>query len=394
MRILAARKTFNAVACGRRFGKTHLVNCELAVETMVDEAAPFGYFAPTYKLLAQSFRDMVVRLKPVIKSANATDRRIELINGGTWEGWTLEDEDAGRSRKYKRVAIDEAGLCKKLGQIWNDAILPTLSDYSGEAWLLGTPKGMNFFHEAFQRGQDPTQSLWASFHAPTSANPYIRSSFIEIARAQMPERSFRQEYLAEFLEDAGGVFQGVRECIGSHTQGDPCKFFGLDLARTQDYSVLSGLGEDGRQNHLSRWNGIQWEATVERVARVVEQHPGAVLVVDSTGVGDPVYELIRRRLPSHRVVSFKFTHDSKRQLIENLQLQFERRAISLLNDPVQTGELLAYEYDVTAKGTVTMNAPDGMHDDTVIGLALAAWEFRPRQTGFSMDLDDWRKVML
>jgi hypothetical protein len=350
---------------------------------MVDEAGPFGYFAPTYKLLAQSYRDMVTRLKPVIKSANATDRRIELINGGTWEGWTLEDEDAGRSRKYRRVAIDEAGLSKKLGQIWNDAILPTLSDYSGEAWLLGTPKGMNFFHEAYQRGIDEGQPLWASFYAPTSANPYISKTFIEIAKAQMPERSFRQEYLAEFLEDAGGVFQGIRESIGSHQQGGPCRFFGLDLARTQDYSVLSGLGESGQQNHLSRWNGIQWEATVERVARVVELHPGAVLVVDSTGVGDPVYELIRRRLANHRVVSFKFTHDSKRQLIENLQLQIERRALSLLNDPVQTGELLAYEYDVTAKGTVTMNAPEGMHDDTVIGLALAAWEFRPMRKGTS-----------
>jgi hypothetical protein len=41
-----------------------------------------------------------------------------------------------------------------------------------------------------------------------------------------------------------------------------------------------------------------------------------------------------------------------------------------------------------------MNAPEGMHDDTVIGLALAAWEFRPMTPGFSMDLDDWRKVML
>ena len=115
-----------------------------------------------------------------------------------------------------------------------------------------------------------------------------------------------------------------------------------------------------------------------------------MLVVDSTGVGDPVYELIRRRLPNHRVVSFKFTHDSKRQLIENLQLQFERRAISLLNDPVQTGELLAYEYDVTPKGTVTMNAPQGMHDDTVIGLALAAWEFRPMRKGTSKVISNGR----
>jgi hypothetical protein len=79
-------------------------------------------------------------------------------------------------------------------------------------------------------------------------------------------------------------------------------------------------------------------------------------------------------------LSYKFTHESKRQLIENLQVQIERRSISLFNDPTQTTELLAYEYSVTKGGTVTMNAPEGMHDDTVIGLALAAWEFRPAQS--------------
>ena len=345
---------------------------------MLDEAGPFGYFAPTYKLLSESYRDIVRLLKPIIRSANATDKRIELITGGTWEGWTLEDEDAGRSRKYRRIAVDEAGLSKKLGTVWENAIYPTLSDYEGEAWFLGTPKGMNFFHQAFQMGRDPLEKEWASFHAPTSANPYIRPTVIERARRQMTDRAFRQEYEAEFLEDAGGVFQGVRECIGSHPQGGAVSFFGLDLARTQDYTVLSGLSDTGIQRHMSRWNGVQWEATVERVGRVVEAHPGAVLVVDSSGVGDPVFELIRKRLSGHRCVSFKFTSESKRQLIENLQLQFERRDITILDDPVQTGELLAYEYDVTAKGTVTMNAPDGMHDDTVIGLALAAWEFRPR----------------
>jgi hypothetical protein len=378
---------FNVVACGRRFGKTHFVNCELAVQTMLDEAGPFGYFAPTYKLLSESYRDIVRLLKPIIRSANATDKRIELITGGTWEGWTLEDEDAGRSRKYRRIAVDEAGLSKKLGAVWENAIYPTLSDYEGEAWFLGTPKGMNFFHQAFQMGRDPLEKEWASFHAPTSANPYIRATVIERARRQMTDRAFRQEYEAEFLEDAGGVFQGVRECIGSHPQGGAVSFFGLDLARTQDYTVLSGLSDTGIQRHMSRWNGVQWEATVERVGRVVEAHPGAVLVVDSSGVGDPVFELIRKRLPSHRCVSFKFTSESKRQLIENLQLQFERRDITILDDPVQTGELLAYEYDVTAKGTVTMNAPDGMHDDTVIALALAAWEFRPKQTGWATNLD-------
>lgn len=358
------------------------------------DGKPWGWFAATYKLLDEAYRETVRALKPVIKSANATDKRIELITGGTLEGWSLQDPNAGRSRKYAGVVIDEAGMVPNLGEIYNEAIRATLADMQGEAWFFGTPKGMNYFHTVYGKGLDPSESLWSSWQMPTLSNPYIRPEELEIARAEMPDRAFRQEFEAEFLEDAGGVFQGVRECIGSHQLGGGASLFGLDLARTQDYTVLTGLSPGGVQTVYDRWNKLPWEATVERVARQVRQHPGATLTVDSTGVGDPVFEMLRTALPGVRLQSYKFTHESKRQLIENLQVQIERRSISLFNDPTQTTELLAYEYAVTKAGTVTMNAPEGMHDDTVIGLALAAWEFRPATPGFSMDLDDWRKVML
>lgn len=357
---------------------------------------PYGYFTPTYKLLSEVFDEVRQTLLPLVTVGNKSDKVIKLRTGGSIDFWTLDDKNAGRSRKYAEVAIDEAGQVKGLGEIWEKSILPTLTDFNGgTACFAGTPHGMNFFHAVYQMGLDPGKPRWSSWQMPTVTNPLWTPELIEQIRTDgnLPDRAFRQEFLAEFLEDAGGVFQGVRECIGSHPQGGAVSFFGLDLARTQDYTVLSGLSDTGIQRHMSRWNGVQWEATVERVGRVVEAHPGAVLVVDSSGVGDPVFELIRKRLPGHRCVSFKFTSESKRQLIENLQLQFERREITLLDEPVQTGELLAYEYDVTAKGTVTMNAPDGMHDDTVIGLALAAWEFRPRQTGFSTDVTEWRRVL-
>ena len=350
------------------------------------DGKPVGWFAATYKLLDEAYREIVRALKQIIKSANATDKRIELITGGTFEGWSLQDENAGRSRKYALAIIDEAGMVPNLGEIYTEAIRPTLADLEGEAWFFGTPKGMNFFHAIYGRGLDPTEALWGCWQVPTSSNPHIKPTEIEIAKAEMPDRAFRQEFEAEFLEDAGGVFQGVRECIGKHQPGGTATLFGLDLARTEDYCVLTGLNAEGKQTVFDRWNKTPWEVTVERVARQVREHPGAVLTVDSTGVGDVPYELLRKALPNHKVQGYKFTHESKRQLIENLQLQIERRTLELLPDEVQKTEMLAYEYSVTKGGTVTMNAPEGMHDDTVIALGLAAWEFRPVGQSWSWDL--------
>jgi hypothetical protein len=56
---------------------------------------------------------------------------------------------------------------------------------------------------------------------------------------------------------------------------------------------------------------------------------------------------------------------------EHLSLGIEQGHVTLLQDPVQTGELLAYEGTRLPGGLIRYGAPDGGHDDTVIALALA-----------------------
>src|SRR5262245_55846883 len=94
--MLREARRYNVAACGRRFGKSTLA-IELLSRPAL-EAQPVGYFAPTYKLLTELWRWLDMTLRPVMRRANATDRRIELITGGVIECWTLEDPNAGRSR--------------------------------------------------------------------------------------------------------------------------------------------------------------------------------------------------------------------------------------------------------------------------------------------------------
>ena len=74
-----------------------------------------------------------------------------------------------------------------------------------------------------------------------------------------------------------------------------------------------------------------------------------------------------------RAIEQAETPDTKAAAIEALALAFERGEIRILNDPVLTGELQAYEVDRTPSGIVRYSAPDGMHDDCVMSLALA-WQ--------------------
>ncbi|NDG19697.1 MAG: hypothetical protein EB117_15720, partial [Betaproteobacteria bacterium] len=114
---------------------------------------PYGYFTPTYKLLSEVFDEVRQTLLPLVTVGNKSDKVIKLRTGGSIDFWTLDDKNAGRSRKYAEVAVDEAGQVKGLGEIWEKSILPTLTDFNGgTACFAGTPHGMNFFHAVYQMG--------------------------------------------------------------------------------------------------------------------------------------------------------------------------------------------------------------------------------------------------
>jgi hypothetical protein len=381
------RKRFNVIACGRRWGKTKYLTRAMAV-TML-KGQKYGYFAATYKLQTEVWDELHSRLNHVA-DCRKSESRIVFPNGGLIEFWTLTDPDAGRSRKYHRIGVDEGGLVKDLETKWYEAIRPTLTDFKGEADFAGTPKGRNFFHTGFVLGQDPLNEEWASWQMPTVTNPFIDPLEVEAARVGvngsggMPERAFQQEYLAVFLEDAGGVFRKVRLAVSDRKQDEPPQpgrsyQIGLDLARVEDFTVITVVDDLGRQVFFERINEISWERQLNAVEMAAKRYK-APIVMDSTGMGgDKIYEDLRKR--DLRVVPYNFTNATKEALIDNLALKIERGDVSLMDLPVQTDELLAFEYSLTPSRNVVMSAPEGMHDDTVIALALACWNNSPAKPG-------------
>ena len=71
------------------------------------------------------------------------------------------------------------------------------------------------------------------------------------------------------------------------------------------------------------------------------------------------------------VVGIQFTNAAKANMVESLALAFEQGSIKILNDPVLIGELQGYEMERLPSGMTRYGAPAGLHDDTVMSLALA-----------------------
>ena len=380
--ILDQAHRFNVLAIGRRGGKSALGQLILA-RTALD-GKPGAYLAPTYKLLAEFWRELVNVLKPVTRRKLEDEHRLELITGGVIECWSTDTGDPARGRRYARVVLDEAAMMPNLMDIWNLAVRPTLVDLGGDAWFLSTPKGLNDFYFLYLLGQDSQQPEWSSWQMPTTVNPYIKPGEIEMARHELPERAFAQEFEARFLEVEGaGVFRGV-DAASMLQPRAPEKHhqyvFGVDWARDLDFTVVSVIDASTRQQvALDRFNRIDWEFQTERLHRWAKAYMPRLIVAEANAMGGPIvsrlqtgYMLLTGEFrPALPVQAWTATNATKASVVQALSLALEQNEITLLDDPVQKGELQAFESSVTASGLVRYAAPEGMHDDTVIALALA-----------------------
>lgn len=386
-------KRFNAIRCGRRFGKDVLLQ-NLLVEPAILHGAKVGWFAPIYKDLTENWRDVLFRLRPIVKSANATEHHIDLITGGTIDMWSLSDKDSGRGRKYHRVVINEASKVRDLQYSWEYVIRPTLIDFRGDAFIGGTPKGYNYFSTLC--GMHEQADDWAEYHYTTYDNPHIPRSEIDALRvgpSALPEAVFNQEILAEFVEN-GAYFQNVNASavIIEHDKPDQHAghtiALGVDWGKSNDWTVITvGCQQCGRVVDWQRFNQIDYHFQRRRLIEMCEAWRPLGVLPERNSIGEVlIEELILANVPIMRGPDgkdgFNTTALTKANLIEDLRLALVRDNFLVPRD--YADELLAYEIEIRT-GPPKFGAPSGLHDDRVMSLALcwrALRETYPAITGW------------
>ena len=206
MKAIGNRGRYNVFRCGRRWGKTQLltsITCQQAIK-----GKRIGWFAPEHKFLAEPYRDIISMLNPVLESKNRTEGSVTTTTGGQVDVWSLENELAGRGRKYHTVILDEIafGKDRTTKDQWEKCIEATLMDFRGSAYVLSTPKGINEENWFYQINEMDQKGMWTKFHSPTTDNPYISPDEIAEKKRTMHPDVYRQEILAEFVDWSGIAF--------------------------------------------------------------------------------------------------------------------------------------------------------------------------------------------
>lgn len=174
-----------------------------------------------------------------------------------------------------------------------------------------------------------------------------------------------------------------------------------DIGQVVDPSALALIERPAYQpplspplaiRHMDRWHlGTSYLIIVEDICRFVERKElrEPVLVVDQTGVGRPIVDMLRSRVqcafvPVTITSGAEPTRDGtdwkvpKRDLVSTMQLLFGTRRLQIARGVKQEElllkELQNFRMKITTAGNDTFEAwRTGQHDDLVLAAAIGLW---------------------
>jgi hypothetical protein len=383
---------FKVVCAGRRTGKTHLAAILMFFNGLSHPGGVGWAIAPSYSqtmIFWRKIREIIPR--QYIKQIKEGDKCIILKNDYTIWMKSGDNADSLRGEGLDFAVLDEYATMKP--SVWTEAIRPALGDKKGSALFIGTPKGKNGFYELAKKGMSEEFTDYKYFHGTSFDNTFIDpQEFVDMA-AEMPEIIYKQEILAEFIEGGGEVFGSFEkqllqpsEILEDHI---PECFYvcGLDIAKTQDFTVLRIMRMDtGRIVFTDRFNQRDWGYQIRRIKSNLLKYNNPTCYVDSTGVGDPIYEKLRKE--GLNVKGVVISSKSKPQLIENLSMLIEEGRYWMPDDKFTREEYSAFTYKIQDSGYIKYAAADGYHDDIVMADALCAWGLKGTCTCIGMMAED------
>jgi len=346
-------------------------------------ASEHWWIAPIYDQTRIAYRRMVRLLMTVDPSKRSWDtnkQELSVTLGGraVIRYRSGDDPDSLYGEDVYSAVIDEASRCKE--DAWF-AVRSTLTATRGRLRIIGNVKGRkNWAYHLARRVESGGLPGWR--YAKITAYDAVKAGIldaeeVEQARRELPEAVFNELYLGIPTEDGSNPFgiAHINRCVRPGLSGLEPEWFGVDLAKSHDWTVVIGLDSNGDVAYFDRWQGVPWPETTARVLRAVGQKRA---YVDSTGVGDAVVDELRRTAPW--IEGYKFTQTSKQQLMEGLATSIQGGTIGYPDGPIRS-ELESFEYQFTRTGGVRYTAPEGMHDDCVCALALADMRRRHSNVG-------------
>jgi len=371
---LASDKPFSILVWHRRARKTRTALNKQVMKILTQPRGVYYYVLPTYRQAKAVIWDSLVKdhiPDEIVEKKNDSELAIYYKNGSIQRFVGAEDPDKHRGTNPIDVVFDE--YSEQSERIWTEIFQPVLRENKGTATFVYTPKGKNHSWKLLQLARQ--QENWYVDIQSVHDTKMFTDKELEEIKMNTPAALYQQEYECSFLESASSFFRRTRENLYDATDTvdhDHAYQVGVDLAKYQDWTVITPFDlTNFRVLPQDRFNQVDWNLQKARIGVAYHKYNRGQMVVDATGVGDPIAEdLIKQGI---NVVPFKFTELSKRELLTHLSILIEQDKIKLPNDLELLAELDAIQWSLGDNGKTKIATVEGMHDDRVMSLALAVW---------------------
>jgi len=271
------------IAKGRRFGLTNGY-ANRAIEYLLDGISPGLWVDTVYgnidKYIERYFYPILRQIPQKYWKWRQQKKELEIC-GHKMDMRSADRPELIEGFAYKFIMLNEAGIILRKEYLYYNAILPMTLDFNPDFYIGGTPKGKGLFHELAIKADSPDSKNQEFFRFTSFDNPYLTQKDVEELTKEIPKSIQEQEVYAKFLEDSSTVFRNLEKCAVTtpkEPEGGMDYYLGADVARLQDYTVISVLDNDGNQVYIDRFNEIDWKMQEKRIKTVAQKYNNAQIL--------------------------------------------------------------------------------------------------------------------
>lgn len=308
----AKRKIIRA---GRRAGKT-VLSAILAAKKFSNGGRVL-YAAPTQEQTERFWHTVRILLQGLIDAGlvvkNETLKTIERVRTEQRiKAKTAWNSDTLRGDYCDLLILDEMQLIDEMA--WEEVGQPMLIDNDGDAVLIYTPpshrsrsmskaRDKTYMAKLFKKAQADTTGRWKAFHFTSFDNPFISRTAIDEISKDMTSVSYKQEIMAEDIEDIPGALW-KRKWFDEFRKDEIPELakivVAIDPATTSKATsdevgiVCAGIGIDGRYYVLADRSGIMSpDAWGNRAINLYKEFNADRIIAEVNNGGDLVETVLR-----------------------------------------------------------------------------------------------------
>lgn len=384
----------------RQVGKSICLQWLLVYVSLQTENSESVVVSPIMSQSRKLFNDILKWANQLVSKSNSTLLQIEFINGSIITFTSGEQGDTLRGKTIRRggiLAVDEAAYIDET--FFYEVLVPMCNVGKNNIFLFSTPKYKSgLFYNLYMKGLSEEKDNVVSFDWTVyDTSKFLSTEMLDRYRKQLPKLAFQSEYLGEFIDGDGSVFNDFHECVGE-----------AELDKTQEILISvdwgTGSGQDdtvitvGQYNKhkVQVWKCIGFnnknvDGTIDTILYVIKDlvnkgFKDIRVVVEKNSIGQIFYDILCERVDKYEVAyndsvdwrdeisvrcgTFTTTNQTKDRMVKKLIVLFENNRIVLPNDNKLLLQLSTYECKISSKQNPIYNAPVGGHDDFVISLCI------------------------